>query len=185
MVTKQSNTGSKQFVLLRCPCLRMFVSVEPRKGQPMRTPTAPLSRFTEAISRRICINAYRFWHRWHWTKQEQEGWGEGWGCPALPCSAPGAAGAKEEAEAPSSRAACQEVVGCPPSPNLHLVGSDKLTSLWTRANKLVGKKVEKTAEGGLQGTSAGEHLQKGQGGGEWEEAVSGERRFPSFSVSNS
>lgn len=144
MVTKQSNTVSKQFVLLRCPCLHMFVSVERRRGQPIWTPTAPLSRSVEAISRRICINAYKFWHRWHWRKWRQEGWGEGWGCPALPCSVLGAAGARKEAEAPSSRAACQEVGGCPPSPNLHLVRSDKWTRLWTRVKKPVGKRVEKT-----------------------------------------
>lgn len=57
MVTKQSNTVSKQFVLLRCPCLHTLVSAEPRRGQPIWTHTAPLSRFMEAISSRIRFSA--------------------------------------------------------------------------------------------------------------------------------
>lgn len=163
MVTKQSNTVSKQFVLLRCPCLQMFVSAEPRRGQPIWTPTAPLSRFTEAISRRICINAYRFWQRWRRRKRWREGWGEGWG------SAPLCAGAREEAEAP----------------NLQLVWWDKQRSLWTR-EKVVGKRVEKTVLLGSRSKTgiAREHLQQGQRGGAWEEAASGERCFASLSGSN-
>lgn len=121
MVTKQSNTVSKQFVLLRCPCLQMFVSAEPRRGQPIWTPTAPLSRFTEAISRRTCINAYRFWQRWRRWKRGREGWGEGWGSAGL------GAGTRVEAQAP----------------NLQLVRWDTQRSLWTR-EKVVGKRVEKT-----------------------------------------
>lgn len=72
-------------------------------------------------------------------------------------------------------------------PNLYLVLSEKQRSLWTRTDNSVGKRAEKaesracSQEAGLKWSSARECLQKGQGGGEWEEAVSGERCSTSFS----